>query len=68
MTIKIIYRKNETSIEKAHDLTVSKLLKQLSLVPEANLVTRAGELLTEHELLRDGDILKIVPVISGGER
>ncbi len=68
MTIKIIYRKKDTIIKMTNDLTVAKLLKQLNLFPEANLVTRAGELLTEHELLRDGDIIKILPVISGGER
>lgn len=67
MTITIIYRRTETQIEKPVDLTVSKLLNQMNLLPEANLVIRKGELLTEHELIKDGDIIKIVPVISGGQ-
>lgn len=66
MPIKLIYKKQEIWIENARDLTVAKALAKLELLPEANLVLRDGELLTEHELLRDGDVIKIVAVISGG--
>lgn len=66
MAIKFIIRKKEILIEDTVDLTVKKALYRLELLPEEYLVVRNGELLTEHELLRDGDICKLVPVVSGG--
>jgi len=66
MPVKIILRKKEYQIDEVKDLTVAKALRQLNLFPEAHLVIRNGKILTEQELLRDGDVLKIVPVISGG--
>ena len=66
MPVKIFLRKKEYQIDDVKDLTVAKALKQLNLIPEAHLVIRSGKMLTEQELLRDGDELKIVPVISGG--
>ncbi len=66
MPVKILLRKKEYQIDDVKDLTVAKALKQLNLIPEAHLVIRSGKMLTEQELLRDGDELKIVPVISGG--
>lgn len=47
--------------KKARDL-----LRELNLVQEAHLVIRGDELVTEDELLRDGDTVEIRPVISGG--
>ncbi len=66
MPVKIFLRKKEYQIDDVKDLTVAKALKQLNLIPEAHLVIRSGKMLTEQELLRDGDELKIIPVISGG--
>lgn len=66
MLVKIILRKKEYQIDEVKDLTVAKALRLLNLFPEAHLVIRNGKILTEQELLRDGDVLKIVPVISGG--
>lgn len=66
MPVKIFLRKKEYQIDDVKDLTVAKALRQLDLIPEAHLVIRRGQILTEQELLRDGDEIKIVPVISGG--
>lgn len=66
MPVKILIRKKEYFIEKVKDLTVAKALKELNMIPEAHLVIRSGVMLTEQELLRDGDEIKIIPVISGG--
>lgn len=46
--------------------TVRQLLKKLDLLPEAVLVIRNDELVTEDEQLRDEDIIEIRSVISGG--
>ena len=45
---------------------VADLFKELNLIPEAFLVIRGQDLLTEDEMVTDGDIIEIRPVISGG--
>ncbi len=45
---------------------VLDLLKQLQLNPEAVLVVRQNEVLTEKEELQEKDKLEILSVISGG--
>ncbi|RMH36903.1 MAG: thiamine biosynthesis protein ThiS [Nitrospirae bacterium] len=45
---------------------VREVLRELGLIPEAYLVIRNDELVTEDEILRDTDIIDIRPVISGG--
>ena len=66
MTVKVILRNKEIFIEETKDLTVSKILKKLDLLPETYLCVRNGELITERELIRDGETIRLVPVISGG--
>ncbi len=66
MSVKVILRNKEIILDETKDLTVSKILKKLDLIPETYLCVRNGELLTEQELIRDGDIIRLVPVISGG--
>ncbi len=46
--------------------TVRQLLKKLNLLPEAVLVIRNDELVTEDEQLREEDSIEIRSVISGG--
>jgi sulfur carrier protein len=45
---------------------VKELLRDLNLVREAYLVVRGDELMTEDEMIADGDSVEIRPVISGG--
>jgi sulfur carrier protein len=45
---------------------VKQLLQQLQLTPEAYLVIRGDELVTEDEVLNDSDSIEIRSVISGG--
>jgi len=45
---------------------VEQLLQQLKLNPEAIIVTRNEEILTEEELLKNKDNLTILSVVSGG--
>jgi sulfur carrier protein len=66
MTIKVILRNKELELDEVKDLTVRKILKSLDLLPETYLCVRNGELLTEQELVKDGDTIRLVPVISGG--
>ena len=45
---------------------VKDLLRELNLVVEAHLVIKGDDLVTEDEMLYDGDQIEIRPVISGG--
>ena len=45
---------------------VRELFKELQLIPEAYLVIRNNDLVTEDEVLQDTDHIEIRPVISGG--
>jgi sulfur carrier protein len=46
---------------------VKELLRDLNLVVEAHLVIKGDDLVTEDEMLYDGDQIEIRPVISGGD-
>lgn len=48
------------------NISVHQALKRLGLSPEGYLVVRNGEVITEDQLLRPGERVRIVPVISGG--
>ena len=64
MAVNIILRDKEYEIKAP--LTVHQAFSQLEILPESVLATRDNELVTEDEVLRDGDVIKLVAVISGG--
>jgi sulfur carrier protein len=64
MPAKMILRSQEYEVR--HGMTVADALKKLNLNPETLLATREGELLTDDEIVREGDVIKLVAVISGG--
>jgi sulfur carrier protein ThiS len=66
MSIKLIIRNEEHFLEPMKNLSVKKAMEHLEILPEAYLAIRNGEILVEHEHLLDGDIIKFIPVISGG--
>jgi len=45
---------------------VADIFKELQLIPEAFLVIRGRDLMTEDEVVADGDSIEVRPVISGG--
>lgn len=58
----------ERRIEVKGPKRVKELLKELNLIPEAYLVIRGDDLVTEDEMLKDADEIEVRPVISGGAR
>jgi sulfur carrier protein len=64
MTAKFILRKKIYEVK--HGMTIRKALQKLDIEPDSVLATRNGELLTDDEIIKEGDEIKIVPVISGG--
>jgi sulfur carrier protein len=64
MTAIIIIRNKE--YETKHGMTIRKSLQKLNIEPDSVLVTRNGELITDDEIIQQSDVIKLVPVISGG--
>lgn len=61
-------RNPDRVVEVSGPSTVSDLLAELDIVPEAVLVIRAATLLTRDEALAESDELEVRPVLSGGAR
>jgi sulfur carrier protein ThiS len=64
MTAKITLRTKEYEIK--HGMTIRMALQKLSIDPDSVLATRNGDLLTDDEIVKEDDLIKLVPVISGG--
>lgn len=64
MTAKLVLRNKE--FEVRHGSTLRVALTRCEIQPDTVLATRDGELITDDEILRDGDVIKLVSVISGG--
>jgi sulfur carrier protein ThiS len=64
MPTKLILRDKEFEVRSG--MTLLSALNKIDVIPEAVIATRKGELILEDEILRDGDVIKLVAVISGG--
>jgi len=58
----------ERQVEIKGPRRAKELLRDLNLLPEAHLVIRGDELVTEDEMLKDDDLIEVRPVISGGSQ
>ena len=47
-------------------MTVRDALLKNDIVPESVLVIKDGDLITDDEILREGDQIRLIAVISGG--
>ena len=47
-------------------MTLLSALKKSAIVPESVIATRDGEMILEDEILKDGEVIKLIAVISGG--
>ena len=66
MTVKLILRGKEHEVRAG--MTLLDALKKINILPETVLAVRSGEMIVEDEILKDGDVIKLVAVISGGAR
>ena len=64
MTAKVIYKKRDYTIR--HGMTIRSAMLQLNIQPEAVIPTKNGELVTDDEIIEEGDVIRLVAVISGG--
>lgn len=47
-------------------MTLLSALQKTDIIPESVIATREGEMILDDEILREGDVIKLVAVISGG--
>ena len=64
MQVKLILRDKEYEVKAGQ--TLLSALEKSEILPESVIATRNGELILEDEILKSGDIIKLVSVISGG--
>jgi len=62
--VKLILRENEYEVRPGMNLLSA--LEKCDILPESVIATRGGELILEDEILKDGEVIKLVAVISGG--
>ncbi|HEY3474670.1 MAG TPA: MoaD/ThiS family protein [Anaerolineales bacterium] len=62
--VKLILRDKEYEVKPG--MTLLSALQKINVVPEAVIATREGEMILEDEILRDGEVVKLIAVISGG--
>ena len=62
--VKLILRDKEYEAKPGTDLLSA--LRKADIVPESVIATREGEMILEDEILKDGDVIKLIAVISGG--
>ena len=64
MTVKLILRGQEYEVRPGMTLLAS--LGKIGILSESVLATREGEMILEDEILKDGQTVKLISVISGG--
>ncbi len=62
--VKLILREKEYEVKPG--MTLLSSLEKCGILTELVIATRQGELILEDEILKDGEVIKLVAVISGG--
>ena len=66
VSILMLFEFEGKKVEIERPIKVKELLKKLSLSGESHLVVVNGNLLTEDDIVRNGDNVRIIKVVSGG--
>jgi sulfur carrier protein ThiS len=64
MTVKLILRDREFEVKPGMTLLAS--LSKIGVMSEEVIASLDGELILDDEILHDGDVIKLISVISGG--
>ena len=62
----VVLRNPRREVQVAGGRRVKDILRELDVIPETVLVIRGDELVTADQLVRDGEIIELRPVMSGG--
>jgi sulfur carrier protein ThiS len=63
--VKLVLRNKEYEVKPG--MTLLSALQKINVVPESVIATRAGEMILDDEILKDGEEIKLIAVISGGQ-
>ncbi len=66
MTVKLVLRGKEYEVKPG--MTLLDSLKKIDVLSESVIAVRDGEMILDDEILKDGEVVKLVSVISGGAR
>jgi sulfur carrier protein len=64
MPVRLTLRDKEFEVRSG--MTIRHALEKLDIQPESVIPIREGELITDDEIIKDGEFIRLVPVISGG--
>ncbi|NCP86734.1 MAG: hypothetical protein CO094_13045 [Anaerolineae bacterium CG_4_9_14_3_um_filter_57_17] len=64
MTVKLVLRGKEYEVKSG--MTLLDSLRRADILPEGVLAIREGQMIVEDEILREGETIRLVAVISGG--
>lgn len=62
--VKLILRDKEYEVKPG--MTLLSALGKINVVPESVIATREGEMILDDEILNDGEVVRLIAVISGG--
>ena len=62
--VKLLLRDKQYEVKAG--MTLLSALEKSNILPESVIATREGEIILEDEILHEGDVIKLVAVISGG--
>jgi sulfur carrier protein len=62
--VKLVLRNKEYEVKPG--MTLLSALQKINVVPESVIATREGEMILDDEILKEGDVVKLIAVISGG--
>jgi len=62
--VRLVLRDREYDVKSGTTLLAA--LQKADILPESVIATRGGEMILEDEILKDGDVVWLVAVISGG--
>ncbi|HUF93492.1 MAG TPA: MoaD/ThiS family protein [Candidatus Limnocylindria bacterium] len=64
----VVLRNPRREVDVAGNRRVKDVLRELQIIPETVLVIRGDDLITTDQMVRDGDVIELRPVMSGGAR
>lgn len=62
--VKLVLRDNQYEVKAG--MTLLSSLEKIGVLPESVIAVRNGKMILEDEILKDGDEVKLISVISGG--
>ncbi|MFM8320558.1 MAG: MoaD/ThiS family protein [Chloroflexota bacterium] len=64
MAVTLVVRGKEYPVKPG--MTLRAALEKIDVSPESVLATRDGIMITDDEILQDGQVVRLIAVISGG--